>query len=422
VSAPRPGDSVAVVGAGIAGLTAARLLHERYEVAVYETGAYPGGHTNTIDVEDPRGLTPVDTGFIVYNERNYPLFTKLLTELGVATHPADMSFSVRDEATGLEYNGTSLSALFAQRRNLFSPGFLAMLRDILRFNRAAERVLREAPDTRTVAEHVAAGRYSRRFVEHYLVPIGASLWSSPADDFRDFPIRFVVEFLHAHGMLQLRGRPQWRTVTGGAREYVKKLTAPFADRLHLNTPIQSIRRTESAVRLTPVRGEPRDFDHAVVACHADQALRLLENPTPAERDVLAAFPYQRNRTLLHTDACVLPRSPRAVAAWNYHRAADSPSAATLTYNMNMLQSLDTERTYLVTLGAGDRVDPAKVIREIEYHHPRFVTGRQAAQARHDELIDAGRLSFCGAYWGYGFHEDGVRSAVRVAEAFGVEWP
>ena len=422
MSAPRPGDAVAVVGAGIAGLTAASLLHKQYDVTVYEAGAFPGGHSNTIDVEDPRGVTPVDTGFIVYNERNYPLFTKLLAQLGVVTRPSDMSFSVRDGATGLEYNGTSLSALFAQRRNALSPGFLVMLRDILRFNRSAERVLREAPDTRTVAEHVAAERYSRRFVEHYLVPIGASLWSSPADDFRDFPIRFVVEFLHAHGMLQLRGRPQWRTVAGGAREYVKKLTAPFAGRIRLGCPVRSIRRSEEAVRITTAAGESARHDHAVVACHADQALRLLENPTPAERDVLAAFPSQRNRTLLHTDASVLPRSPRAVAAWNYHRAANSPNAATLTYNMNMLQSLDTERTYLVTLGDDGSVDPACVVREIEYRHPRFAPGRLAAQARSPELVSAGRLSFCGAYWGYGFHEDGVRSAVRVAEAFGVRWP
>jgi len=422
VTAPRPGDPITIIGAGVSGLTAAYLLHKKYDITLYEAGPYAGGHTNTIDVEDPRGTLPVDTGFIVYNERNYPLFTKLLAELGVATHPADMSFSVRDEASSLEYNGTSPSALFAQRRNLLSPGFLAMLRDILRFNASAERVLRDAPDTRTVAEHVREERYSKRFVEHYLVPIGASLWSSPADDFRDFPIRFVVEFLHTHGMLQLRGRPQWRTITNGAREYVKQLAAPFADRIHLNTAIRSIRRTEDAVRITPASGEPRDFAHAIVACHADQALRLLENPTRAERELLAAFPYQTNRTLLHTDTSVLPKSPRAVAAWNYHRAANSPSAATLTYNMNKLQSLDADRTYLVTLGDDGRIDPAQVIREIEYHHPRFSPRRQAAQARHGELINADRLSFCGAYWGFGFHEDGVRSAARVAEALGANRP
>ncbi len=412
---------IAIVGAGVSGLTAARLLHDAgHEVTVFEAADYAGGHTHTVDVEAGGRRHAVDTGFIVMNEVNYPLFTRLLRHLGVATQPTTMSFSVRCDETGLVYNGSSLRQIFVQKRNLLRPSFLRMLRDILRFADDALDALADLDEEITVAEWTAARRYGRSFLEHYLLPLGASLWSCAPGRFREFPMRFVVEFLAHHRMLRRSGRPQWQVVRGGSRTYVTPLTAPFADRVRLRCPVRRLRRTAEAVVVTAERDEA--FDEAVVACHADEALALLADPSEAERGILSAFPYQENETVLHTDASLLPRPRRVWGAWNFHRPAGERDRATVTYHMNLLQSLDADVPLNVTLNETDAVDSSKVLGRFVYHHPLYAPGRAAAQARHAEILRVRRTSFCGAWLGYGFHEDGVRSAVRVAEAFGAGMP
>ena len=411
------GQRIAIVGAGISGLVAAYLLRQRHEVTVFEAGAYIGGHTNTIDVDTPAGPLPIDTGFIVYNERNYPLFTRLIEQLGVESQPSQMSFSVSDEQSGLEYNGSSLNQLFASRKSLASPKHWRMIRDIMRFNRDAEQ-LHERGTASTVEEYVRENGFSDAFLTMYLIPIGASIWSCPSGTFRSFPIRFVIDFLRSHGMLQVGDRPQWRVIRGGSKQYIEPLTASFRESIRLNTPVRSVSRAQDSVSIQLDSGGHHTFDHIVLACHSDQALRLLERPTSTERDILSAFPYQLNETVLHTDASILPRRRRAWGSWNYRIREDNADRVAITYYMNMLQSLDTREHYCVTLNETDRIDPARVIRTIRYHHPIFTLERDAAQARHHELIGPNRTSFCGAYWGYGFHEDGAQSGARVADHFG----
>lgn len=407
---------IAIIGAGIAGLTAAHRLHRRHDVTVFESDDYVGGHTNTIRFELAGEEWAVDTGFIVYNERNYPHFSALLAELGVETQPTSMSFSVRSDAANLEYNGTSLDKLFAQRRNLFRPSFHRMLRDILRFHREAASLNRISGDDVSVADYVAREGYSRAFFEHYLTPLGSALWSSPPGTFQSFPIRFVVEFLANHSMLQVEGRPQWRVIRGGSFRYVEKLTAGFRDRIRLNTPVYSVERRTGHVRLVDASGAEARFDHVIFACHSDQALRIVQDPTVSEVEVLQSFPYQANEAVLHTDPSVLPRRRKAWASWNYHVRPDAADRATVTYNMNLLQCLPWKHVFNVTLNDSEAIAPDRVIRRILYHHPIFTARRAEAQRRHGELIDANRTSYCGAYWGYGFHEDGVRSALSVCDA------
>jgi predicted NAD/FAD-binding protein len=411
---------IAIVGAGISGLVAAYRLGRRHDVTLFEAADYPGGHTNTVDVElDGRSL-PVDTGFIVFNDWTYPHFIALLDELGVASRPTSMGFSVRCDRSGLEYNGSSFNGLFAQRANLLRPSFWRMAADIVRFNRRAERDALEGDslttDATTVDEYLRRGRYSREFAEHYLLPMGAAIWSCPTGTFAQFPIRFIVEFYRNHGLLNLLVRPQWRVVDGGSRSYVQALLKRFRGELRLSTPIVRVRRTVDEVELTTTQSGRAVFDHVVFACHADQALRMLDDPSPIERDVLSAFPYERNSAVLHTDESVLPRRRRAWASWNYRLAEDAGSRPTVTYNMNILQHLPTERTVNVTLNGDQLIDPAKVLRRFTYEHPVFTTRRAAAQRRHAELSHARRTSYCGAYWRNGFHEDGVVSALAVCRA------
>jgi hypothetical protein len=411
---------IAVIGAGVSGLVAADRLARDHHVTLFEAEDRPGGHTHTVAVDAADGPHQVDTGFIVFNPVNYPNFTALLDELGIASRPTDMSFSVRCDRTGLEWAGAdSLNRVFGQRRNLVRPAFYRMLADLARFARLARGVAADPDDRQTVAQFVAAHRFSRSFVEHYLLPLGAALWSCPAGRFADFPIRFVAEFLGNHAMLDPLGeRPQWRTVSGGSRRYVDALLARFRGELRLATPIRTVRRDPRGVTVVRADGQPEGFDEVVLACHADQALALLERPTAAEEAVLAAFPFGANEAVLHTDTAVLPRARRTWAAWNYRRPAGEEGAVAVTYNMNILQGLAAADTYCVTLNDDGDIDPSRVITRMTYHHPRFTAERGRAQARHAELIRANRTSFCGAYWGYGFHEDGVRSALAVTAAFG----
>jgi predicted NAD/FAD-binding protein len=409
---------IAVIGSGVSGLVAAYLLSRDHDIRVFEASDYVGGHTNTITVREESREIPVDTGFIVYNPAHYPNFCRLIEKLGVAGQKSDMSFSVRCDRTGLEYNGASLNKVFAQRRNLIRPRFLRMLRDILKFNRDARGLLAEAAiPNLNVGDYVSKKGYSREFLEHYLVPLGCSLWSTPAETFTQFPIQFVVEFLDNHCMLQVENRPAWHVIEGGSRQYVLKLLAGFRGQITLNCPVLKVRRRKRGAEVKHSDGV-ESFDEVVVATHADQALRLLEHPDSEELDLLGTFPYQENEAILHTDCSILPRNQRAWASWNCRIPRQKVDSVKVTYNMNLLQGLDSKQTYCVSLNESERISPQKIIRRIRYTHPVFQEGRSTSQLRHQELIRRRGISYCGAYWGFGFHEDGVRSALKVCEAFG----
>ncbi|MHC4974017.1 MAG: NAD(P)/FAD-dependent oxidoreductase [Planctomycetota bacterium] len=408
---------IAIVGSGISGMVAAYHLQRAHEITVFEANDYVGGHTNTVEVRQAGRTYAVDTGFIVFNDRTYPNFERLLSELGVAWQPTEMSFSVKCERTGLEYNGSSLNRLFAQRRNLLRPSFYRMLRDVLRFNREAPALLEEEEARETLGAYVEARRYSREFVEHYLVPMGAAIWSTDPRSFREFPARTFVRFFSNHGLLTVNDRPEWRVVQGGSARYVERLTRPFRDRIRLRCPVAAVHRRPDHVVVRP-RGEaPERFDEVIFATHSDQALRLLADPTPAEREILGALRYQRNEVVLHTDARLLPRR-RAWASWNYHVPRDPQDGVAVTYHMNILQSLQSPEPFLVTLNRSDRIDPDRILRRLVYDHPVFDLAATAAQERWAEISGVDRTHYCGAYWGYGFHEDGVKSGLRVCESLG----
>lgn len=408
---------IAIVGSGISGMVAAYLLHHQHEITVFEANDYIGGHTHTVDVQWQDERHAIDTGFIVCNDRTYPNFLKLLNHLEVPIQPTPMSFSVRCDRTGVEYNGTSLNTMFAQRRNLFRPSFYRMLRDILRFNREALDLLESPDEAITVGQYVDSQKYSPEFVGQYLVPMGAAIWSCPPGVFRRFPIRFIVEFYHHHGLLSLRNRPQWYVIQGGSRCYVDALTAEFRERIQLNCPVSSVTRHAEFVEVRTDSG-PERFDQVIFACHSDQALDILTDKSRIEQEVLSEFPYEENSVVLHSDPSVLPRARKAWASWNYHLKEDETQAATVTYNMNILQSLKSKHVFNVTLNEIDQIDPKRIIQTMTYHHPIYTINRAAAQARHGELIQQNRTSFCGAYWGNGFHEDGVNSALAVCKKFG----
>lgn len=408
---------IAIVGSGISGLVAAHRLHATHDITLFEADGRVGGHSNSVTAERGGERQVVDTGFVVFNDWTYPNFCRLLDELDVSSRPTEMSFSVRDDRSGLEYNGHSLNTLFAQRRNVIRPAFYRMLADILRFNRDARRVAEDPGAEITVGEFLARHRYSDEFARWYLLPMGAAIWSCPTGTFASFPVRFMAEFYRNHGLLNVFDRPTWRVVEGGSCSYVEAITRRFRDRIRLNSPVQSVCRIDDRVEVT-TRDDPHEsFDHVIFACHSDQALAILgDGATPIEREILSAFPYSRNVAVLHTDESVLPRSRRGWASWNYRVDADDDAPPTVTYNMNILQGLRSPRTWCVTLNDESRIDPAQVVERIVYHHPIFTLKRSAAQARHHELLTANRTSFCGAYWGNGFHEDGVVSALSVVEA------
>lgn len=408
---------IAIVGTGIAGNVAARRLRDTHEITVFEANEHIGGHTNTVDVESEDGTIAVDTGFIVFNDRTYPEFNRLLAELDQAWRPSVMSFSVQNERTGLQYNGSSLNGLFAQRANLARPAFLRMLKDIVRFNRSAGEALADVSADLTVGEYIERMGYSRAFFGDYLRPMAAAIWSAEPTSVSDMPLRFLVRFFQNHGLLQLSDRPRWRVIAGGSREYVRKLVAGHRDRIRLATPVESISRTGTSVQLKPAGGPVEHFDHVFLACHADEALRLLADASSLEREVLSAFEYQPNETVLHTDERAMPSARRAWAAWNYHVPADDVDRVTVTYNMNILQGIRSATQYCVTLNRSERIDPEKVLYRTVYSHPVINEASVAAQARHEDVNRGRRTSYCGAYWGYGFHEDGVVSALNALRHF-----
>lgn len=409
---------IAIIGAGVSGLTAAHLLSRRHDVTVYESDVRPGGHAHTVTLELDGRTQNLDTGFIVFNNRNYPNFERLLAELGVASQASNMSFGVSDADGLFEYASTSLAGVFATARNVVSPAFYRMLLEVPRFQKAAERLLETGDDGLSLRDWLKQQRFSEGFVERLIVPQAAAVWSADPQQMWSFPATFLARFFHNHGMLALRDRPRWRTVTGGSRSYVEAITRGLAERLRLGEPVQSVTRSADEVELRARDGRSERFDHVVIATHSDQALALLADPSDGEREVLGAIPYQENEAVLHTDRSLLPKRRRAWASWNYHLLDASSGRTAVTYHLNRLQTLDDDHEFCVTLNLTERIDPDKVLRTIGYAHPVYTPESVAAQRRHGEISGLARTHYCGAYWGWGFHEDGVVSAVRVAEAFG----
>jgi predicted NAD/FAD-binding protein len=412
---------VAVIGAGISGLASSWLLSRAHEVTLFEAGAHLGGHTDTHDIELDGRQHAVDTGFIVYNPDNYPLLSRLLAELGVDTQPTTMSFAVRNEGSGLEYNATSLRGLFCQKRNLVSPRFLRMLRDIARFYREAPALLANSEDATTLGDYLEAHAYSAAFRDDHIVPMASALWSSPSAQVLRFPVAYLVRFLANHHMLQAAGRPQWRTIRGGSRSYVRALRSRWHVRERAGCRVTGVRRDAAGVSVEHAGASER-FDGAVLACHSDQALRLLRDPAACESDILGAIAYQPNEVVLHTDASVLPRRRAAWAAWNATVPAQAGTACTVSYCMNLLQRLDAREPIVVSLNSSARIAPERILRRLNYAHPVYTAAAVAAQKRKAQIQGVDRIWYAGAYWGWGFHEDGMRSAVDVAHALGVRWP
>jgi len=431
---------IAIVGAGVSGLLAAHLLYREYEIVVYEAGAYAGGHANTVRVDTPLGSHHVDTGFIVMNDRNYRNFTLLLDRLGVARQPTHMSFSVKGEDQDFEYAGTP-RGLFCQPGNLVSPSFQRMIFELLRFNRELRRMLEPAaltgsdaradhagealPAGESLEEFLTRRRFSRTFIERLIVPQVSAVWSADPRQMRSFPVRFMAEFFANHGMLGVRDRPRWATIAGGSARYVEALIAPFRERVRLHAPVRSVTRHDDRVELTSEHrdGSPssESYDQVIIATHSDQALAMLSDPTAQEQRLLGAIAYQQNEAVLHTDSSLLPRRQAARAAWNFHLLREPKPLSTVTYYMNHLQRLQADRDFCVTLNRTEAIDPAKIIRTISYSHPVYTPAGVAAQAQHASISGmANRTHYCGAYWGWGFHEDGVVSALRACEPFGVK--
>ena len=407
---------IAIIGTGIAGNVAAYKLRREHDITVYEAAPYIGGHTNTIDAYENGRRIPIDTGFIVFNDRTYPNFVRLLDEIGQESQPSEMSFSVRAESGGLEYSGTSLNSLFAQRSNVLRPSFHRMIRDILRFNAEALQSIDQLDAEMTLGDYLSTNSYDEEFVNHYLVPMAAAIWSAEPVSILDMPVAFLVRFFANHGLLQIKDRPVWRVIAGGSREYVNKLVSGHRDRIRLNSPVRSIRRVDDRVEIRSDSYGRELFDFVFLACHSDQALALLKDPTQGELDVLGAIRYQGNEAILHSDVAVMPKRRRAWAAWNYQIPEDRGDHVAVTYNMNILQGLDTTNEYCVTLNSDRDIDPNKIITRVQYEHPIYSRGAVAAQQRQADL-NVDRTFFCGAYWRNGFHEDGVVSALSAVQHF-----
>lgn len=409
---------VAIVGSGISGLLAASLLHPRREITLFEADPRLGGHANTVQVDDGRDSFQVDTGFLVFNDRTYPTLMALFDRLGVVARVSDMSFAVRDEETGLEYGGGSFNALFAQRRNLLRPSFHALLREIVRFHEEGRRYLAKDGPEEPLGAFLAERGFSEALARYYLVPMTASIWSAAPATIAAFPARTLLRFFHNHGLLETKNYPTWFTIEGGSRSYVEALSRPFRDRVRLGAPVRAIRREKDGVVVaTDSMGRER-FDEVVLAVHSDQALAIMEDPSPEEREILGAIPYLSNEAVLHTDVRLLPRRRAAWSSWNYFIPRAAGSRPLVTYHLNRLHRLKARREFCVTLNPGDRVAPERVLARISYAHPVYSERGVAAQRRHHEISGTRRTHFAGAYWGHGFHEDGARSAVTVARALG----
>ncbi len=409
---------IAVVGSGISGNLAARILSTKHDVDVFESASHVGGHAMTVDLLAYDREVSADVAFMVLNRRTYPNFCRMLSLLGIETQDSDMSLSVRCFGSGLEYQGSSLNGLFAQRSNLLRASFYRMLRDIVRFNREATRFSQSSDDALLLGEFLDQIAVGEEFRRHYLVPMSAAIWSADPNCLDQFPARFILGFFRNHGLLALRDRPQWMTVADGSRSYVDELMRPLRDRVYVNASVSHVRRTEEGVELQFEDRPAALYDHVVMATHADQTLRMLDADA-AEAEVLGGFPYQKNTAVLHTDRSVLPKRRRAWASWNYHIPAEPAERVSVTYDLNRLQCLRLPGPLCLTLNPNCPIDPTSVLRSFEFEHPVFTSDSLTSQRRFDHINGRRGVSFCGAYWGYGFHEDGVNSALSVTQPFGL---
>lgn len=420
------GKKIAIIGSGISGLVSGYLLSRNHQITIFESEAHIGGHTATKTVSVDGKQYDIDTGFIVFNDRTYPNFIKLLSRLGVASNTTEMGFSVSCQNPALEYSGTSLNALFTERRNLFRPRYWRMLVEILRFNRACTHAYQtnSIPENKTLGEYLWDHSYSDFFKNYYIFPMVSAIWSSGLDTAAAMPLVFFIRFFHNHGLLTVTNQPQWYCVKGGSKAYLAPLTKNFSNNIHINCPVQWVKRHKEGITLATEAFGPQDFDEVIFACHSDQALTLLIDPSSDEYDVLSAIPYKMNEVSLHTDIHLLPRSRHAWASWNYlmlNTSASVQDVAALTYNMSILQKIDSPTTFCVSVNAGSAIDPAKLLGQYRYSHPVFTQESVSAQERWEEISGKQHTHYCGAYWRNGFHEDGVVSGIKVAQTLGEEW-
>ena len=409
---------IAIIGTGISGLTSAYLLSKEHSVHVYEAKDYIGGHVYTLPVHLNGTSYEIDTGFIVFNDRTYPNFNKLLNQINVLSQPTSMSFSVKCETTGLEYNGTSINGLFAQRLNLLKPSFLLMVKDILRFNRDAKIFLNDSVEEITFGEFLKRGGYSNSLKNNYALPMASAIWSAKSKVIENANFRFFAQFFENHGMLNVNDRPQWRVIKGGSKQYTLKLIESFKNNIRINSPVDKIIRKNEGIEVVFNKQQKELYDRVIIGTHSDQALKMIENPSHEEREILSAIPYQTNVAHMHWDCSVLPKQKNAWASWNYFKPNKLKDETTVTYYMNMLQSLNIPRNICVSLNIEEHIDPKKIYKKIIYQHPVFTSQAILAQKRHKEIDGVDKIHFCGAYWGSGFHEDGINSALSVCKAFG----
>ena len=411
---------IAIIGSGISGLTCAYMLNRKHDITIFEKNDYIGGHTHTHEIEHNGIKWNVDSGFIVYNERTYPNFINILDRLGVERQLTRMGFSVKSEKNDLEYAGHSLNGLFAQRSNLFRPSFIRMLRSMWRFNSEARADLKGLDSETTLGEYLKSNGYPEEFIQHFIIPIGAAIWSTVPNQMMDMPAIFFIRFFENHGMLQIVDRPNWWVITGGSKRYVEKMVDGFENKIRLSSPVKNVKREDGSITVQFGANslESENFDSVIFATHSNQSLAMLDSPTKEEVEILSAIKYQKNDALLHYDDSILPKRKNAWSSWNYLLDEDQNKAVALTYNMNILQSLKSDRTFCVSLNSGNLIDESKVIKELSYDHPLFTTSSINAQSRKHEISGKNNTYYCGAYWRNGFHEDGVMSALDVCKDFG----
>ena len=406
---------IAIIGSGISGNTIAHLLHNEHDIKVFESNSRIGGHSHTHNIKMEKKEISVDTGFIVFNKKTYPLFTELLNALGVKYENSSMSFSVFSDISGLEYNGTNVNTLFAQRKNIFNLKFIKMIWEIIRFNKKSIKLLSTKSNI-TLGDYLKEEKYSTYFTNNYILPMGSAIWSSDIKTMESFPAKFFISFFYNHGMLSVNERPQWLTITGGSQHYVKKLCASFEDKIETSSEIQCVERCEKDIKIT-LSGKVERFDYVFFACHSDEALMLLKDPSDEEKKILSSIPYTKNEVFLHTDISMMPKNKLAWAAWNYSIDNQTSDPVTLTYNMNILQNIDTRDPLLVTLNPNKTIDKNKIIKKLTYTHPKFSLNSMLAQKKHSSICGQNRTGYAGAYWGNGFHEDGVKSAYKAVKHF-----
>jgi predicted NAD/FAD-binding protein len=412
--------NIAIIGSGISGLTAGYLLSRKNNITVFEKNDYIGGHTHTHLLEYKNKSYSVDSGFIVYNERTYPNFIKILDQLNVKRQITRMGFSVKSEINNLEYAGHSLNGLFAQRSNLLKPSYLNMLKSMLRFNRQSRKDLTQLSPHLTLGQYLGNNNYPETFIKNFIIPIGAAVWSTKPTDMMDMSAVFFIRFFENHGMLQIIDRPNWWVIKNGSKSYVKSITKPYHDKIRLSTPVLSVERVDSKIKIRSGQNNASEefFDAVVFATHSNQSLRLLKDPSKFENEILGAIPYQNNKAILHYDDSILPKRKNAWSSWNYLLDQDKNKPVSLTYNMNILQSIDCERTFCVSLNSEELIDPKKILKRLDYEHPLFNIKGLEAQKRKREISGINNTYYCGAYWRNGFHEDGVVSALDVCADFG----